>query len=117
MLSPNTRNLKSKHKARRLRNDMSVSERVLWGHIRRKQIGFTFRRQFAIGRYVLDFYCPEAMLCVEVDGPQHKETKGIKTLRIPSIALFTHGSPEAARFIEQIRSVCEESTGRKDWQT
>ncbi len=128
MLSPNTRNLKAKHRARRLRNEMSVSEKVLWERIRQKQLGFAFRRQFAIGAYVLDFYCPEAKVCIEIDGPQHEQTrdrdaardaflasKGILTLRVPSIVLFQHDSPELSQFLELIRSTCEERAGRKNW--
>jgi very-short-patch-repair endonuclease len=107
---------------------MSVSERVLWARIRGNQLGFAFRRQFAIGAYVLDFFCPEAKLCIEVDGPQHEQTrerdaardafldsKGILTLRVPSIILFEHDSPEFSRFLDLIRSTCEERTGRKAW--
>ena len=58
--------------ARRLRKTPTDAELRLWRHLRRKQLdGFRFRRQHPIGPYVVDFFCPEAALIVEVDGGQH----------------------------------------------
>ena len=70
------------------------------GHLRHRQLGgFRFRRQHPIGPYILDFYCAEARLAVEIDGQAHGHPdqirhdarrdqwlgeKGIRTLRIPS---------------------------------
>ena len=50
---------------------MSATERRLWLVLRNDQLGCRFRRQFPMGPYVLDFYCPKHRLCVEVDGPDH----------------------------------------------
>ncbi len=59
-------------KRRILRNNMTKPERLLWAKLKNRQIGgHRFRRQFSIGRYVADFYCPELKLIVEVDGPDH----------------------------------------------
>jgi very-short-patch-repair endonuclease len=41
--------------------------------LRRNQTGLRFRREHPVGPYVLDFYCPSARLCVEVDGPAHDD--------------------------------------------
>jgi very-short-patch-repair endonuclease len=41
--------------------------------LREQQIGLRFRRQHPMGIYILDFYCPAAKLCVEVDGPVHAD--------------------------------------------
>ena len=61
-------------RARRLRNDATPAERRLWTRLSRRQLGgFKFRRQFPHGRYVLDFYCVELKLCVELDSDQHGE--------------------------------------------
>lgn len=60
-------------RARALRRAMTEPERVLWAMLRRKQHGLRFRRQHAMGPYILDFYCAEAKLCAEVDGPVHEE--------------------------------------------
>ncbi|WP_082765269.1 MULTISPECIES: endonuclease domain-containing protein [unclassified Phenylobacterium] len=58
--------------ARRLRRDTSLPEGLLWRAIKgRKLLGFRFRRQHPMGPYVLDFYCRELMLCVEIDGASH----------------------------------------------
>ncbi|MEP0073975.1 MAG: endonuclease domain-containing protein [Marinomonas sp.] len=54
-----------------LRKNMTEPERRLWSKIRKRQLGVKFRRQFGIGRYVVDFYCPEKRLVVEVDGGSH----------------------------------------------
>ncbi|HEY0503377.1 MAG TPA: endonuclease domain-containing protein [Lysobacter sp.] len=62
--------------ARALRRDMSDSERCLWKHIRQRQVcGCKFRRQVAIGPYVVDFACLEKRLVVEVDGGQHCDSR------------------------------------------
>ena len=59
-------------RARQLRSTPTGAEIRLWSRIRRKQLdGFRFRRQHPIGPYVVDFFCPEAKLIVEVDGGQH----------------------------------------------
>src|SRR5688572_19143108 len=94
---------------------MTISERILWQNLRSRGIGFKFRRQVPVDKYVLDFFCVEAMVCVEVDGPQHEFTQnddrardeflrsaGIETLRIRSLHLF-----EPKDVLTQIRSACE----------
>ncbi len=61
-------------RARRLRRDATDAERALWRRLRGKQLdGLKFRRQHVIGRFVLDFYCHECRLAVELDGGQHGE--------------------------------------------
>jgi very-short-patch-repair endonuclease len=60
--------------ARALRQSMTDAEQLLWHCLRRKQLGgFRFRRQHPIERFVLDFYCCEAKLAIELDGGQHNE--------------------------------------------
>jgi very-short-patch-repair endonuclease len=60
-------------RARQLRREMTLPERLLWREIRGRQLGRRFRRQVPMDRYVVDFYCPEAKLIVEVDGEFHGE--------------------------------------------
>ena len=88
-------NLSLKSKARELRKRMTEPERILWNHIRgRKQNGLYFRRQHPYGIYILDFYCFEANLVIEIDGMIHLshhqydierteylESSGLKVLR------------------------------------
>lgn len=60
-----------------LRNQMPKPELVIWKLLRGRQLkGFKFRRQFSIGRYVLDFYCPKLKLGIEIDGESHYTTEG-----------------------------------------
>jgi len=60
-------------RVRRLRNQATDTERLLWYFLRRAQLGRRFRRQFPIIPYVVDFACIEARLVVEADGRQHAE--------------------------------------------
>jgi len=50
---------------------MTVSEIVLWQEIRKKNLGVQFHRQVPIDNYIVDFYCHELKLAIEVDGPSH----------------------------------------------
>lgn len=56
-----------------LRNNLTSPEQKLWARIRNKQLGVRFRRQYGIDRYVVDFYCPELALVIEIDGNSHYE--------------------------------------------
>lgn len=72
---------RTKERARDLRATMSLPERLLWSQLRKKRLGLRFRRQHPAGPYVLDFYCDQAKLCVEVDGGGHDFTAGRDALR------------------------------------
>ena len=64
--------LNIKSKARVLRKSMTNSEKLLWSKLRRRQLnGLFFRRQHPYGIYILDFFCHEVNLAVEVDGEIH----------------------------------------------
>ena len=59
-------------KRKMLRNNMPLPEVVLWSRLKNKQLdGYKFRRQFGVGRYVVDFYCPLLKLAIEIDGDSH----------------------------------------------
>ncbi len=59
-----------------LRNNATPEERLLWSKLRMKRMGgYKFVRQYSVGRFVLDFYCPKAKLAVELDGSQHDESR------------------------------------------
>lgn len=61
-----------KERRQMLRRNMSEAERILWSKLRRKQVNeLRFRRQYSVSAFVLDFYCPEIRLDVEVDGDSH----------------------------------------------
>ena len=66
-------NLKEQTDLRKsLRNNATIPEAILWRRLKGKQVnGLKFRRQFGVGPYILDFYCPEIRLSIELDGEVH----------------------------------------------
>ncbi len=60
--------------ARELRQPQTPAEQKLWARLRDRQLdGYKFRRQHPIDRFIIDFYCAKAKLCVEIDGDSHAE--------------------------------------------
>ncbi|MBR1551230.1 MAG: endonuclease domain-containing protein [Muribaculaceae bacterium] len=102
-----SKNLKDKKESRReLRTNMTIAEAALWKLLKNKNVaGLQFRRQFSIDKYILDFYCPELKLAIELDGDYHyhmsqpradyvrdqylSENFGIKTLRFENKVVFS----------------------------
>jgi very-short-patch-repair endonuclease len=70
-----------KEKARRLRIKCTPSETLLWSRIRRRSLGFEFHRQVPIDEYIVDFYCHELRLAIEVDGSSHDNKQEYDLLR------------------------------------
>jgi very-short-patch-repair endonuclease len=69
-------------RARQLRHRASDAELALWYQLRsRRLLGYKFRRQVVIERYIVDFLCVEATLIVEVDGGQHLEQQAYDSKR------------------------------------
>lgn len=90
-------------RARQLRDEMSLPEVLLWQILRSAPDGVKLRRQHPLGPYVLDFYCAEAKVAVEIDGSVHDmgdrperdekrdrwlQDQGIDVLRIPASEVF-----------------------------
>jgi very-short-patch-repair endonuclease len=64
-----------KEKRRTLRKNMPPAEVLLWSHLRGKNLQrHKFRRQYSIGAYIVDFYCAELKLAIEIDGESHFTT-------------------------------------------
>jgi very-short-patch-repair endonuclease len=63
---------------KRLRRQMTATERRLWSLLRSQALHLKFRRQHAIGPYITDFYCREAQIVVEVDGAAHQTSDGLE---------------------------------------
>lgn len=59
--------------AREMRREPTPAEAVLWSALRGGRLGVRFRRQHPVGRFILDFWCAEAKLAIEVDGGIHDE--------------------------------------------
>ena len=83
--------------ARGLRRKMTLPEVIIWHWLRQRPNGLKFRRQHPTGPYILDFFCSDARLAIEIDGDAHAmgeqpardaardawlQTAGIQTLRI-----------------------------------
>ena len=66
-------NSRLKKFARELRKHSTLAEVLLWQNLKRRQRnGYDFHRQRPVDEYILDFFCPELMLAIEIDGGSHK---------------------------------------------
>jgi len=84
--------------ARELRRNQTDEEKELWRALRgRRFAGFKFRRQHAVGGHILDFYCADAKLAVELDGFQHGLPEGIRSDEVREKFLAEQGV-ETLRF-------------------
>ena len=75
VFNPARQNPKLKDHARELRANSTDAEKALWQKIRGQQLGARFRRQHIIEPFIVDFYCVEVKLAIELDGGQHGEAK------------------------------------------
>ncbi len=64
-------NPKLKEYAKELRKNSTLSEVLLWQQIKNKALGVQFHRQVPMLEYIVDFYCHELMLAIEIDGDSH----------------------------------------------
>ncbi len=105
--SEHLRNRKSREKQRKaLRKNLTPAEAALWKRLKNRQLGGKrFRRQYSVGPYILDFYCPAEKLAVELDGAVHfnplrreydeqrdafLRQHGIRTVRFENREVFDH---------------------------
>jgi len=105
-----------KERRRSLRRLQTDAERKLWQVLRGKQMeGARFVRQYSVGSYILDFYCPALRLAIEVDGSQHidndydtKRTKYLKEKDITVIRFWNNDVLQNLNGVyEKIRSTVE----------
>ena len=108
-------------RAQELRREATPAEQVLWEALRAERLdGHKFRRQHAVGRFILDFYCAKSRLCVEVDGEIHGRqrerdmardatlfSRGVVTLRFTNEQVFR----DLAGVLEEIRA----AAARPSW--
>ena len=108
-----------RERRRSLRNNQTTAEKWLWLSLSKSQLaGFKFTRQYGVGSYILDFYCPKVRLAIEVDDDSHRKTgakiydeertnylKGldIKVLRFTNQEVFNN----LDKVLENIRSAVE----------
>lgn len=81
-------------KRKMLRRNIPSQESMLWHVLRNRKINnLKFKRQFSIGRYIVDFYCPALQLVIEIDGDYHnadliKEYDADRQLLIESLGIY-----------------------------
>ena len=81
-----------KERRRLLRRKQTDAERAFWRNVRNGQFhGLKFFRQYSLGSYILDFYCPEQKLAVELDGDQHNQPENIAYDAERTAFLLGHG--------------------------
>jgi very-short-patch-repair endonuclease len=108
-----------KEKRRALRINMPEPEKRIWNRLRSRQVnGHKFRRQYSIGKFIVDFYCPEAKLAIEIDGDSHFterqrlydiarqeyiESKGIHVLRFTNKDITENVEGVLVRITESLK--------------
>ncbi|WP_339896149.1 DUF559 domain-containing protein [uncultured Algibacter sp.] len=79
--------------AKKLRNNMTLGEIALWREINNKKLGVRFSRQIPIDNFIVDFYCKDLQLAIEVDGSIHfnegkQEKDIIRQSRLESLGVY-----------------------------
>jgi very-short-patch-repair endonuclease len=101
---------KLKPLVRDMRKEPTSAEDLLWQKLRKKQLGgYKFRRQHPVGYFMVDFYCADARLVIEVDGSIHEQQQEYDELRqayIESLGLRVLRF-ENAHVVQQIQGVLE----------
>jgi len=98
-------------KAKYLRSNMTEAERVLWNKINRNQLGYKFRRQHPIQYFIVDFYCHQLKIIIEIDGEYHQETEQqekdilrTQQLEDSGLKLYRFTNDEVIKDIEKVIS-------------
>lgn len=109
-----------REQSRYLRNNSTYPEVKLWNHLKQDQIGFMFKRQWLFDGYILDFYCSQVKLAVEVDGKihlikqnrdamrdRHLQSEGITVLHVSARSVLQ----DCAHVALMIKAECERLAG------
>ena len=100
-----------KARARRMRKNPTPAERALWERLRGKRLdGMKFRRQHVIDRIIVDFFCPQMKLVIEVDGSAHadadaRDRKRDSVLRQRNLRLLRFTNKQVLRQMEWVLAV------------
>ncbi|OGW51445.1 MAG: hypothetical protein A2Y81_07475 [Nitrospirae bacterium RBG_13_43_8] len=108
-----------KLKRKMLRENLSQAEVLLWSKLKGKGLNnYKFRRQYSVGKFVIDFYCPKSKLAIEVDGDSHFvegakerdrerqtiiETFGITFLRFTNREIYENIDGVLDKIVEHIK--------------
>ena len=113
-----------KKKAQKLRRNSTYAERLLWKYIKGKQLlGYQFSRQKPINEYIVDFYCNELKLIIEIDGISHNNKKeydnkrnntlkklGFEIIRFDGYYLIKHIHNSIGMIISKINEIEQKTT-------
>ena len=83
--------------SKKLRNNSTKEEIILWQSLKQKQLGVKFRRQQPIGKYIADFVCFEKKIIIELDGGQHNESSNIEKDKMRDL-FFNQNGFKVVRF-------------------
>lgn len=97
-------NKSEQEKRRILRSNMTKSEVMIWLKLKNKKQGERFLRQFSINRYVVNFYCPNLKLAIEIDGDSHLLNESIEYDKIRQTEIETLGIKFLGFTNEQIKN-------------
>jgi very-short-patch-repair endonuclease len=106
-------NPKLKEYARKLRKESTFSEIVLWGYLKGKQMkGYDFDRQRPINNYIVDFYCKDLQLAIEIDGESHygvekKDEARDKRLKELGVTVLRFDDTELRYDMEKVLKIIE----------
>ncbi|MDR9364438.1 MAG: endonuclease domain-containing protein [Balneolaceae bacterium] len=108
-------NPKLKKLARKLRKNMTLGEVLLWQVIRGRKLGYQFHRQIPILNYIVDFFCHELQLAIEVDGISHdhsqiskEDLERQKELEERGIRFLRFDEMEVRKNMEEVISTIED---------
>ena len=115
----------TKEKRRILRKNITNYERILWEYLRRDNLGIRFHRQYGIGSYIADFYCPKLRIVIEVDGKSHNTEHGKEYdkvrdgyMNILQLCILRFSNSEITndidKVIETIKNAIEVQSARKE---
>ena len=115
-------NMSLKERARELRKNSTLAEVLFWNAVKNKQIcGLDFDRQRIIGNYIVDFFCGELNLVIEIDGESHDNKQGYDQARDDYLASWDlniwHISDIDVKrnmnaIIQQLKGYCETTPAR-----
>lgn len=119
---------KFKSLRQKLKRESTPPEDLLWNEVRNKQLGYKFRRQHGVGNFIVDFYCSELKLAVEVDGAFHSEKSVLirdrlreRYLESQGIIVRRYSASEIFESLEgvvmDLKEICDVISGevRIDW--
>jgi very-short-patch-repair endonuclease len=104
--------IESKETRRELRKNAPTPESIIWSKLRSRQMNNSkWRRQYGIGKYVLDFYCPAKRLAIEIDGESHfneeavaKDINREKILKSMRVEIIRFSNDEVMKNLEGVLS-------------